>query len=193
MFRHLLVYHRFWQRLPERIENMRGVRIGIGIILCLLALCPAQAQLLFNLNPAGLIGAPGGSVTFNATLTNSGTDTIWLNGDSSGVSASGLTIDDTPYLNNFPLFLIGGDAATANLFTVNIDPSVAPGNYFGSFTIVGGADAFAQDILATQNFEVTLPAVSSVPEPDNFPLIIGLGFGMATIVGLRLCKRLPMT
>jgi hypothetical protein len=168
---------------------MQRVYIGICIVLCLMVIGPAQAQLLFSLNPAGLTGAPGGSITFNATLTNSGNDTVWLNGDSSGMSASGFAIDDTPYLNNFPLFLISGDAATADLFTVNIDPSVAPGNYFGSFSIVGGADAFAQDTLSTQNFEVTV-ASASVPEPDNVSLLLGFGL-CSSVVGIRRRKRSP--
>jgi hypothetical protein len=167
---------------------MQTIRTVLIAAVCLLWMSTAQAQLLFNLNPAGLTGAPGGSVTFNATLTNSGIDTIWLNGDTSSVGTPGLTIDDTPYLNNFPLFLIGGDAATADLFTVDIDPSVLVGNYFGSFTIVGGADAFAQDALATQNFEVSV-ASSSVPEPGMLALLLGFG-ACSCVVGIRCRKRL---
>ena len=132
----------------------------------------ASAQLVFSLNPAGLDGAPGSSVTFNGTLSNVGSDIIWLNGDASGASAPGLTIDDTPYFNNFPLFLEGGDSATADLFTVDIDPGVPAGTYDGFFTIVGGADESAQDTLATQNFQVQ---IGSTPEPGSIALLAGAG------------------
>jgi F0F1-type ATP synthase membrane subunit c/vacuolar-type H+-ATPase subunit K len=144
----------------------------MAVIVVLLLLCSraAQAQLLFDLNPASQAGNPGTSVTFSATLTNAGLDTVWLNGTSSTGLAPGLTLDPTPFFNDFPFFLISGDAATADIFTVAIDNTVAPGNYFGSFSILGGADPNAEDLLATQNFQVTV-----VPETSSlFLLVCGL-------------------
>jgi hypothetical protein len=157
------------------------------VVFVLMASQVAQAQLLFSLNPAGVTGAPGSSVTFNATLTNAGSDTIWLNGDNANVPTPGLTIDDTPYLTNFPLFLIGGDAVTADLFTVAIDPSVQPGDYFGSFTILGGADANAQAVLATQSFAVSI-ASASVPEPGACALLGSFGLTGAALLRRRLTR-----
>ena len=141
------------------------MRIKCTFILLLLLMAvgkqQARADLLFSLNPAALSGLPGDTLTFNATLTNTGIDPVYLNGDIAGVSASGLSLDDRSFFNNFPLFLLSGDAVTSDLFTVSIDPSVLSGDYTGTFTIVGGADAFAQDSLAQQNF---LVSVTTVPE-----------------------------
>jgi hypothetical protein len=150
--------------------------------LCLLGAPRADAQLLFGLNPAGQQGAPGTALTFNATLTNSGAATVWLNGDNSSISSLLLTLDDTPFYTNAPLYLASGDSWTGDIFSVGIDPSTPPGAYFGTFSIVGGADSSAQDILATQNFEVDV-----VPEPAFYQLGALLVFG--GLGALRLRRR----
>ncbi len=145
----------------------------------------AQAQLIFNFNPAGLTGKPGSSVTFNATLTNVGNDTIWLNGDNSSISVPGLSIDDTDYFTNFPFFLQGGDSATADLFTVSIDSNTPDGNYIGSFTIIGGLDDSSQATLASQSFLMNVS--SSTPEPGSNAFFAGLG--ISSILAFRRYKK----
>src|SRR5579871_2535300 len=127
-------------------------RVVVAALL-LLGMQTAHAQLGFSLNPADQTRTAGMSVVFNGTLTNEGIDTIFLNGTSFNGLAPGLTLDPTPFFNNFPFFLVGGDATTADIFTVTIDNSVPAGSYFGSFSVLGGADPSAQDVLATQNFE----------------------------------------
>src|SRR4051794_21632668 len=101
-------------------------------ILCLLLLClifvtqqPAEAQLLFNFNPAGLMGQSGDTLVFNATLTNTGIVPVFLNSDSVSLASSNLQFDDTLFFNNFPLFLAGGDSVTSDIFSVLVSPIVA--------------------------------------------------------------------
>jgi hypothetical protein len=149
---------------------MRNTLIAISALALAGFSQTSQADLLFTLNPAGLTGNAGGSVTFNATLTNTGTAPLFLNGDDSAIFASGLIIDDTPYFNNFPWELDPTESYTAAIFTVSIDPSVAPGKYTGSFTVVGGPDDGTFDNLASQNFQVT---VAAVPEPFTLALCGG--------------------
>ena len=110
-------------------------------------------------------------MTFNGTLTNVGADTLYLNGDSFAGLGPGFTLDDSPFFSNFPFFLIGGDSATADIFTVSLDNTVLPGNYTGSFSILGGTDPSSEDVLATQNFQIEVPPV---PEPGNFALLVGV-------------------
>ncbi|MBL8209579.1 MAG: PEP-CTERM sorting domain-containing protein [Bryobacterales bacterium] len=54
----------------------------------------------------------------------------------------------------------------------------APGPYLGVFTILGGADEFALDVIGTGSFQVDVTSSSQdVPEPATF-LLIGGGVGL---------------
>lgn len=118
---------------------------------------------------------PGSTITFDATITNlSSTNTVFLNADSSVTSSLFLTIDDTPFLNNFPLFLGPSESSGPfALFNLLIDPSIPPGTYdFNIFSILGGVDAFASDTLGSAEFSVTVLGPSTVPEPESLLLLL---------------------
>ena len=167
---------------------VKSLTIATIFFVFLLGMQGARAQALFSLNPASQTGKPGNTLTFNATIINVGTDILYLNGVNSSGLTPGLTLDSTPFFNNFPFFLNGGDATTSDIFTVLIDNNVSAGNYFGSFTITGGADPNAQEILATQNFQVTV-APSAVPAPSAL-LTIALGIlpGMGFLLHRRVSR-----
>ena len=109
---------------------------------------------------------------------------MWLNTVSGTLSSGDLDFDYANYYVLVPRILNAGDLYSGPIFSVVAYPAVLPGDYFGSFTIIGGADENAFDDLATQNFQVTVSDTSSVPEPSflasftTFILILG-GFAVS--------------
>jgi hypothetical protein len=145
----------------------------------------AQASLLFNLNPASLTGLPGETLTFNATLSNTGEETLFLNGLNSIMYGEGLYVDDSLFWATFPFYLDPGETFTSDMFTVEIAPDIVPDDYVGSITILGGAEEYGYEPLATQNFMVEMEGTPSVPGPAAvLPMTVGLGLGW-----LRRCRR----
>jgi hypothetical protein len=123
--------------------------------------------------------AAGTTVTFDATLTNFTTNTIFLNGDSVTSSMSSLTVDDNPFLNNAPLSLAAGaSSGPFALFRVLIAPGTAAGTYgFNTFSILGGPDNSAFSPIGSAQFAVT---VSPVPEPGTLMLLVTGALGMGS-------------
>lgn len=121
---------------------------------------------------------PGGNLSFYATvsapLTNTATEN--LNGDSFVID-SNLTLDDTSYLNTFPLSLNPGDSYTGLLFTVDVPYSAPLGIYTGTFSITGGSGIFSADTLSTANFDVNV-----TPEPPAF-ILFATGISALALAG----------
>src|SRR6185312_16159982 len=139
----------------------------------------AAAILNFSLMPSGA-ATPGNSVNFTATVTapNTNAGTIFLNSDSFTID-SPLTLNDTPFILNFPLFLNPGDTFTGVLFTVDIPVSAATKVYNGAFALLGGTDASALSNI-TGNVSFT---VAATPEPTTW-LLVG-----CSILGLVAFRR----
>lgn len=163
-------------------------------VLSTLALCivfgmPAHADTVsFALDNANLTGTAGDTLTFSATITTpagNGGD-VYLNGLTL-TDVSPLTTDITDFLINFPFTLGMSDSASGDLFTVILPGTVAPGTYFCTATLLGGADFSAQDDLGSQLFTVTvLGATSPVPEPGSLVLVAtALSGVLATRTGRR--------
>jgi hypothetical protein len=144
----------------------------------------------------------GGLLTFSGTLAVTGDpDPIYINGDSIAASISFgfaglntpdpslLMLDDLFFLLNAPFPTMSSDgangpsSATFDFFTIAIGSLVTPGTYLGTFNVLGGPDAFAQDILASATFQIDVTAASTtnpVPEPNTVILLSTglLGFGV---------------
>jgi hypothetical protein len=122
----------------------------------------------------------GGTLTFNATVSapSSNGAAVYLNGDDFNI-ASPLALNDSDFLN-FPFFLSPGTKFTGDLFTVTIPAGTMNGNYLGSFTLLGGADGGASNVLGTDSFDVVV-----TPEPSSILLSMT---GMAGLVWAG-CKR----
>src|ERR1017187_2077500 len=88
------------------------------------------------------------------------------------LSSSDLDFDYTNFWVLVPRILNPGDIYSSSpIFSVIAAPEAQPGDYSGSFTILGGVDENAFDELATQNFQVTVTGTSSVPEPSTILLL----------------------
>jgi hypothetical protein len=167
---------------------MRKITLALpilGLITTLAMSSPALADGigLSLANPVQVTG-PGSTLSFVATVSAplSNLADVFLNSDSTNVDFP-LTLDDSPFILNFPLFLAPGGSFTGDLFTVAVPTFAAFGQYQGFFEIEGGADNGASNLLASVNFQVT-----NAPEPGGIVLLlIGLT-GLA--VALRRKYRL---
>jgi hypothetical protein len=129
-------------------------------------------------------------VEFDATVSNSSTsaETIFLNGDSSTTSSSLVSVDDTPFLNNAPFSLDPGTSSGPfAIFDVALDPSLGPGEYTGSFSILGGSDGGSFDDVGDASFTVDVTSPVAAPEPSTLLLV---GTGLVSLVFLRRKFRL---
>jgi hypothetical protein len=167
------------------ISLSRRLAVGLLLLLPPLLLCPArraQAQLLFTLDNPVQAGLPGQTLTFSGTLTNSGTSEIFLNGDNFSLGGTGLTLDDTPFVDGAPFSLAANESFSGSLFTVAIDSSAPfPQSGAGTFSIVGGVDDTAQDILASAPFQIGVTA----PEPGA----LGLSMAGVAVLGILTARR----
>lgn len=163
-----------------------GPALAAALLLALLAPPAARAQttspLAFTLMPSDQTGAPGSTLHFTGTLSNTTGTAIFLNGDSNTLNAPGLTLDDSPFLSApTSLAPVGqpGSTYTGGFFDILIAPSAMSGVFSGSFTILGGADGSANDAQASQTFSVTVGTPSPVPEASTTVslglLLLGLG------------------
>ncbi len=130
-----------------------------------------RADIIINLTSPQLQAMPGSVVTFSGTLTNIAASTAFLN--SAGLNLSGGfapgDLDAGPFFVNAPLFLAaGGATGTIDLFTINVPAAFPNGLYAGEFTVLGGIDDTAQDLLGSANFSVQ---VTAIPEPSTFVLL----------------------
>lgn len=161
---------------------MRFTRLLLTLGLILVTTGAARAQLAFTLTAPAQTGAPGGTLSFLGTLQNTGTGTLFLNGDTFTLAGPGLKLDDSPFLLNAPSSLPDQTPFTGDIFDVQIGPSVAPGIYAGTFSVLGGSNGSAQNTLASQSFRVSV-APAAVPEPGAAALFSAGG------VGMLLCRR----
>jgi len=155
-------------------------------VLTLLLLAPrAKADdFSITLSQDGTV-LPGGMVDFDATITNTSSGTLFINGDEFSATFP-LSLDDT----NFVIYFLLGPAVSldsgqsltdVDVFTVTVDPTALPGNYGGSYGFTGGADEFAGDELGSAEFNVVVSSASlPVPEPGTILLLssglAGVGF-----------------
>jgi len=146
----------------------------------------ARTQLTFDITPAVRAGVPGETVSFDATLINTGNAELFLNSDSFNLEGSwqGININDQ-FFTNVPLSLApsGGTGSTwtGRIFDVAIGENAQQGDYFASLTILGGADNTASIELASRNFQVSV-----VPAPSA---LFTASFGAMPIVAFLMRRR----
>jgi PEP-CTERM motif len=165
------------------MKRFRSLLANSVAITCLLAAATtAKADSLsIVLDEAYQSGQPGDTIAFNAIVTNTSSATENLNGDSFIVD-SPLIVDDSPFLNNWPLTLGAGDSVTDQLlFNVDVPAGTPLGLYTGTFDITGGHySTNEQFVIGSADFNVNV-----TPEPSSLWLLLS---GMATL-GATLRRR----
>lgn len=124
----------------------------------------AQAQFSFTLSPATLSGAPGDTLTFFGTLTNSGNTSLASNRHYtltllSGPVGADLTAFQVDFAGIFaPNTLAPGTTEALPLFALSIDPATPLGQYGANFTLGYGGSTAGQDLF------VNVAQPQAVPE-----------------------------
>ncbi len=162
--------------------------LAITTLCFLLAATMAKADSIsINLISATQSGNGGDILSFDATVTNTSGATVYFNGDNT-FAQTPLTLDDSPFLNNYPLLLDPGNSYTGVLFNVDLPALIPSGSYSGYFDITGGTTATSSDIVGTAEFQVTVGA-ATIPEPSSL-LLLGTGaFGLLGIAQTRIATR----
>jgi hypothetical protein len=146
---------------------VRHKPVILPVMLALVVL-PAvlRADLSFTLTPAVQSGAASNKVVFTGTLNNTSlTSNLFLNDvqiSFTGAATNYLTADTNTFYANVPGILLPGETYTDIVFAVGIAASIPPGDYFGTVTILGGSNIFAEGALTTLTFQVSSPAISIV-------------------------------
>ena len=150
---------------------MKKPHLLFSAVASLLLSVPALADSInFSLADANQAAASGSTLSYTATVaapTSNGAP-VFLNGDTFNLNAP-LTLNDSGFFSNFPLSLAPGSNFTGILFTVTAPPNTDAGMYNGTFTLLGGANGAAINVLGTVNFAVNTP--SAVPEPGTWLLL----------------------
>ncbi|MDX1932314.1 MAG: putative Ig domain-containing protein, partial [Capsulimonadales bacterium] len=148
---------------------LRPARIGFTVVLlaCLLLFSSsaARAALELTLSPAKGTVTQGGTATFRATVTNTGTTAIRLNQISVAFdNGDQADIDPSAFYDGFEGELAAGASISfRTLFTVTAEPTAAPATYNGTVQILGGATMDSLDNLAQRDFSLTIERNTKPP------------------------------
>lgn len=182
--------HQFKNR-PLLFTNRPSLLVPAALMLALLLSAPCAAQTGLGLTLATPTITAGTSATsqvftFNGTLTNTSSASLYLNGDLFTLDAP-LDEDDSAFADVFllptdpsgnPLPSLGmGQSLSLALFNITVPAGTALGAYSGLFEIQGGATSSDFGLLAAQSFTVTTSAkpAPAVPEvPSGSALVVGL-------------------
>jgi hypothetical protein len=116
----------------------------------------ANAELICSFSPSAMTGTQWDKITFRGELANAGPERVYLVGVSIAKSDASLMIDNDVYLESGPAFLDPNESWTGDFFDVYMDIATPLGDHFGSLTILGGATETSAEVLATQNFQLTI-------------------------------------
>lgn len=156
--------------------------------LAALSVGVAHANIFIILDNPTQTGAPGSTLQFTGITSNTGIDTVYLNGDSLNLAGGGdFSINDSFFVN-VPISLVGGSSSgDIGLFDVTVSKPFddAFTTYSGTYTLLGGVDGNAQDVLGQTDFSVT---VTTTPEPQLRVPVFLLG-GLFVIAALRRRSR----
>ncbi len=147
----------------------------VVVVGLLLAGASARADTITISLDSQYQSGPGSVFTFFGTLTNTGSDTVYLNGYTPVLDA-GLVLDGNPFFANAPLSLDPGQStADIELFTITVPPYGLGSNFYaGTFEILGGGPS-DDSLLGSADFNINV-----TPEPTSLVLLLT---GMAGLAG----------
>jgi hypothetical protein len=155
------------------------------LILGALAAAGAWGGIVITLDAPSQTGHPDGTLHFFGVISNTGSDTVFLNGDPLTLAGLSFTIIDQ-FFATVPISLAGNTSSLdIDLFDVTVSNPLLdpPGKYLGSYGLIGGLDGDASDNLASADFDVTTaPGGTTVPEPGSWLL---LGTAVAALGAVR--------
>jgi hypothetical protein len=138
------------------------------LVLSALATAGARADIAVTFDDPFQSGGPGATLRFFGVISNSGSDTVFLNADNLNLAGTSFTVADLFF--NTPLSLGAGmSSPDIELFDVTVNNPLSDpfGLYSGSYVLSGGLDDQAQDYLASADFGVA----TVVPEPGSWSLL----------------------
>ena len=164
-------------RTRSLIASTLPILISLGV-----AAAHAQTLDLTLTDPDQTVTQGTMTVVFDATISNpETTDTIYLNGDASTTSSTYLSVDDSPFFSNAPIYLApGASSGPIELFDVDLSPGIATGTYSSNtFSILGGPDGgtltdFVDPADAQFSVTVNQPTATAAPEIDSASAIAAL-------------------
>jgi len=170
------------------MKKLKSVLILSLTFACLLlssTAAKADSALTLTLTPQYQAG-DGPMFDFYATLTSTGTDTVYVNGGGVTALDTGLSLDDNPFNTDSNFWVLAPGASYTGLFFTVTAPSYVQGasNYYkGSYGIWGGATSDSQDSLASANFDIQV-----TPEPSSMVLLATGLVGLAGTLRRRLAR-----
>ena len=174
------------------MTNLRTLLLTLAALAILPGAIARADSLAITFDHSILSAAPGQTVTFSGTITNLENATVNLNSCDVNLTGPFTTDSCLDFLLFAPLFL-GPLETTApfDMFTVTADQPFTGSfglQYPGIFTVLGGADGDAQDVLAQANFGVIVTPEIAAPEPGSavmLGLAVTLMFAFRRHRGLR--------
>jgi len=178
-------------RNNQGVKNMTNRRwTAVGALAALLMIAPALRADGVDISVTPISGAAGSSVEVVGTVTNNTSNTVFLNGDTFSVTGPDLSLDDTDFFVNAPLSLDPSQSSGPfDIFTIDIGALAAPGVISPNFfSILGGSDGGASDVIGTVMFDVSVQGTAPVPEPSELLLLL-IGIAQIGLWGPSLRAR----
>ena len=152
-------------------------------LFVLFSACAFAGPVTITFTSSLLTASQGQTVTFSATVGNTGASTVFLNSDTVTIAAP-LVVDDTKFFLNFPIALTAGQMVNAQILDVSVPANAPFGLYSGNFDILGGSNASAQVTLGSAAF-----AVNVVPEPGTLVSVLTGGVCLLLLRKRRRVRR----
>ena len=133
-----------------------------------------------DLTLTSVSGAPGSEVTVYGTITNTGSDDVYLNSENFTLGSSSFSNGDvTDFFLNAPLSLApDSDSGLIALFTFDVASGTPGGSYGGNYLDILGGGPTDQNLLASAEYSVTVKNTVA-PEPGTIGLIV---LGVAGVI-----------
>jgi hypothetical protein len=171
------------------MTNLRNLLLTIAALAALPGTTARADSISISFDHSILSAVPGQTVTFRGTVTNLENSIVDLNSCDVNLGGPFTTDSCVAFLLFAPLFLNPLEtSAPFDMFTVTVDQPFT-GSFGlpspGIFTVLGGPDGDAQNVLAQAKFDVVV-----TPEPGTAAL---LGLAITMTLALRRRKALQAT